>query len=77
MPTTPPAPLAALGARIRERRHDRGLSQEQLAEAADLSWSYVSQTERGQRNLTVRSLLKLAAGLDVDPADLVADLDPW
>lgn len=77
MPTTPPAPLANLGARIRQRRHELGLSQEQLAEAADLHWSYVSQCERGQRNLTVRSLLKIAGGLDTDAADLIADLEPW
>jgi len=62
------------GRRVRLRRHKLGFSQERLAEAAGLHWSYVSSVERGERNLTLASVLKLAHGLGVDPGKLVAGL---
>ncbi|HEX3901130.1 MAG TPA: helix-turn-helix transcriptional regulator [Mycobacteriales bacterium] len=66
--------LRALGERVRDLRREHGLTQERLAEHADLSWSYVSQVERGQRDLGVQNLLKLARGLKVSPGDLVNEL---
>jgi transcriptional regulator with XRE-family HTH domain len=63
-----------LGIRVRELRHGREFTQENLAERADLSWSYVSQVERGQHNLGVENLLKLARALDVPPGELVNNL---
>ncbi|MBU1360124.1 MAG: helix-turn-helix transcriptional regulator [Gammaproteobacteria bacterium] len=56
---------------IEERRTELGLSQERLAELADLSLSYVSLLERGQRNLTVFSAAKLAAALGMKVSELV------
>lgn len=76
MPTDAAA-LTILGDRIRALRHERGWSQEDLAEHADLHWSFVSHVERGSRNLSLRSLLKISHGLQVDPAVLVAGLEPW
>ena len=49
-----------------------GLTQEQLADAAGLHWTYVGQVERGERNLTYKSILRLAEGLAVDPRELFA-----
>jgi transcriptional regulator with XRE-family HTH domain len=66
--------LRLLGERVRELRHEHDLTQERLAEHADLSWSYVSQVERGQHDLGVQNLLKLARGLKVPPGDLVNGL---
>lgn len=66
--------LRLLGERIRDLRHEQGLTQEGLAHNADLSWSYIGQVERGQRDLGVQNLLKLARGLDVAPGDLVNGL---
>lgn len=66
--------LVGLGNRLRELRHAKGLSQESLADAADLHWSYVGQTERAERNITYKSILKLAQGLEVDPAELIKGL---
>lgn len=63
--------LVALGARLRVLRKSAGMSQEGLAEAAGLHWTYVSQAERGLRNLTYKSLLKLAKGLGVGVGALV------
>ena len=57
--------LQKLGIRLREIRHRRGLSQEALAYAADLERAYVSGVERGEFNVSVESLSRLAAALKV------------
>jgi transcriptional regulator with XRE-family HTH domain len=67
---------ATFGARVRARRQELGKSQEQLADDAGLHWTFVGQVERGQRNLALHNLLKLAAGLKIDPAELVRGLKP-
>lgn len=63
--------LVALGERLRRLRETAGMTQESLAHAAGLHWTYIGQIERGERNLTYRNLLRLARGLNVDPARLV------
>ena len=63
--------LLELGNRLRELRDAAGLTQEALAHAADLHWTYIGQIERGERNLTYKSLLRLAKGLGLDPQDLL------
>jgi transcriptional regulator with XRE-family HTH domain len=74
MPTSS-APLsdatAEFGRRVRARRTELGLSQEALADIAQLHWTFVGQVERGRRNLTLHNILKLAAALQVDPGELV------
>jgi len=73
----PISPAAGtLGQRIKRYRGRLGISQEALADRADLHWTFVGQVERGQRNLSLHNLLKIAAGLDVDPAKLVQGLEP-
>jgi transcriptional regulator with XRE-family HTH domain len=47
-----------------------------LAEQASVHWTFLGQVERGQRNLSLHNLLKLAAGLGVDPGELVRGLRP-
>jgi transcriptional regulator with XRE-family HTH domain len=73
---TTPTPLAVLGDRVRTCRRELGLSQQDLAERASLHWTFVGQVERGQRNLSLNNLLKLARALDVDPGVLVTGLSP-
>jgi transcriptional regulator with XRE-family HTH domain len=74
---TPISPaLETLGVRIRTRRNELGLSQEALADRAQLHWTFVGQVERAQRNLSFHNLLKLAQGLDIDPGKLVTGLKP-
>ena len=68
-----PCPTPGLGRRIRALRQDRHLSQEALAEKADLSTTYVSELERGRRDPSLSTLTALAAGLQVDLVDLVAE----
>jgi transcriptional regulator with XRE-family HTH domain len=74
--TAPPVSAAAkcFGERVRARRHELGRSQEQLADDCGLHWTFVGQVERGRRNLSLHNILKIAAGLQVDPGDLVRGL---
>jgi transcriptional regulator with XRE-family HTH domain len=58
------------GRRVRELRHGLGLTQEQLAERAELHWTYVSGIERGLRSPRLHVVAKLAKALNVDLADL-------
>ncbi len=75
MATEPISPAAkAFGERVRARRHELGESQERLAVACDLHWTFVGQVERGRRNLSLHNILKLAEGLQIDPGELVQGL---
>ena len=65
-----------LGERVRTRRRALGLSQETLAHQSGLHWTFVGQVERGQRNISLHNLLKLAAGLDMNAGELVCGLAP-
>ena len=60
------ATLAALGRAIRDHRVARGLSQEELGYRSRLDRTYVGSVERGERNATYETLVKLADGLEVD-----------
>ena len=64
-------PKAQLGERIRELRRRRGLSQEALADAAGLDRTYISSCERGKRNVSLLTLYRIAAALDVEPSALL------
>lgn len=59
-------PLQLLGDRIREARKAAGLSQEQAALQSDIDRSFMGQVERGQRNVSISTLLRLARVLDVN-----------
>jgi len=45
-----------LGRKVREMRATRDWFQEQMGEASDLHWTYIGQVERGERNLTLKSI---------------------
>jgi transcriptional regulator with XRE-family HTH domain len=63
--------LRKLGKNIREKRLTLGLTQEALADKAGLHFTYIGQTERGQRNVTCASLYKIAKALKVKGGDLL------
>ncbi len=60
----------AFGQAIRAVRSRRGVSQESLALQCGLDRTYISGIERGTRNPSLTNILKLAAALDIPPADL-------
>ncbi|MDQ3153865.1 MAG: helix-turn-helix domain-containing protein [Actinomycetota bacterium] len=62
------------GERVRTRRQELGWSQEQLAEACGAHWTFIGQVERGRRNISLHNILKIAEGLQLDPAELVRGL---
>lgn len=58
-------------ANIRDVRKNKGLTQEELAEKCDLHTSYLAGVERGERNITIQTLEKIAQGLEISPVDLL------
>jgi transcriptional regulator with XRE-family HTH domain len=54
-----------VGNRIRELRKAKGWTQEQLAEAASLHYSYIGGVERGDRNISLETLEKIIAAFQV------------
>lgn len=63
--------LVALGSAVRSTRAEMGLSQEALAVDADMDRSYVGGIERGEHNLTIMNLVKIAEALQVRPSELM------
>jgi transcriptional regulator with XRE-family HTH domain len=64
-----------IGDRIRSLRNDRGLTQEELAETASISVSYLSMMERGWRLGRLETLLDVAIALSVRLPELVSAAD--
>ena len=62
--------LAAFGRNVSRIRNERGLSQDKLAEKADLDRTFVSGIERGVRNPGIKTVLQIARALGVSVADL-------
>ena len=74
MDVSPSDPLPGFAQRLRRLRIERGLSQEALADLAQLDRTYVSSCEAGRRNVTLRTICRLAGALQVDPGVLVSGL---
>jgi transcriptional regulator with XRE-family HTH domain len=60
---------------LREQRLSRELSQEELALAADVDRTFVSQMERGIRQPTITTLIKLAGALGIQPSTLIVRME--
>jgi transcriptional regulator with XRE-family HTH domain len=69
-----PDPRIAFGRSIRRLRLQRGLSQEKLAELAELHRNYVGGVERGERNIALLNIVALAHALKVKPAKLLESI---
>ena len=65
--------LPALGDAIRDARKAHGLSQEALADASDIDRSHLGRIERGERNLTILNLKKIANALECPAWILLQD----
>ena len=65
--------LLAFGKAVREARGQRGISQEELAHRAGIDRSYMSSIERGEQNVGLISMQRVAWALDVSLSELVLD----
>jgi len=63
--------LKTIGANIKHYRVIIGLSQEKLAELAGLHRTYVGAVERGERNISVKNIAKIATALGIEPYQLM------
>lgn len=66
----PPDVLAAFGSRVRAIRKAQLWSQEELALACGLDRTYIGGVERGERNLSLANIHKIASALGVTPREL-------
>lgn len=64
--------LAALGQAVRGRRRELALSQEALADAAKIDRSHMGRIERGERNVTMLNMMRIAKALDMPLSKLIA-----
>lgn len=58
--------------RVRDRGVALGLSQEAAAVRCGIQWTQLGKVERGQRSLRLETIVKIAAGLDIDAGELVS-----
>lgn len=69
--------LEQFGAGVRARRIEMGLSQEKLAEFADMHRTYMGGIERGERNLCLENIVKLSRALRLKPSELMKVVDEF
>lgn len=62
-----------LGRNLRRYRESKGLSQEDFADTLGLHRTYVGGLERGERNLTLKSVERLSASISIDPLELLRE----
>jgi len=67
--------LKRLGATIRASRKAKDLSQESLADAAGIDRSHMGKIERGERNVTLLNLVRIASALGTKPSRILGDAD--
>ncbi|MCC5663450.1 helix-turn-helix domain-containing protein [Nostoc mirabile] len=67
--------LDKFGKRVRDERLQRGLSQEELAEKAELHRTYIGMIERGEKNITLINIGKIAKALAIAVDELLKDIN--
>jgi len=68
-------PMVAFGMRMKAMREQRGYSQERLAELARLHRTYIGGVERGERNVSLVNIWRIADALEISPSALFAVSD--
>jgi len=63
--------LIKFGKNVREKRKEKGLSQEQLSFKADLHRTYIGMIERAEKNITLSNIEKIAKALEVEIIELL------
>lgn len=69
-----PEPQQRIGENVRTLRVGRDWTQEELADACDLHPTEIGRLERGERDLRLSTIMRVARGLDVPPAELLDGL---
>ena len=64
--------LERVGKSIREKRKEKGLTQEELAENADVNPKFLGKVERGETNVSLLTLAKICDALGISPCELLA-----
>ncbi|WP_308206879.1 helix-turn-helix domain-containing protein [Mycobacteroides abscessus] len=64
-----------MGLNLRRYRKERGLSQESFADYVGVHRTYMGSVERGERNLTLQSLERMADFLEIDPRELLTEVE--
>ena len=67
-------PQVFFGQRVRELRIKLGMSQEALADASGLHRTYVGSVERGERNISLENMVRLARAMHTTPSNLLKDI---
>ncbi|UNU23973.1 helix-turn-helix domain-containing protein [Microcoleus vaginatus] len=67
--------LKIFGEQVRKLRKARGLSQEELAELAELHRNYIGGIERGERNVALLNMVRLAKALGVSLSELLEGIE--
>jgi len=62
------------GRRVRSLRKHHGLSQEKLSEMCELHPTYIGQIERGEKNASLETIMRICRGLEVSPAELFRNI---
>ncbi len=65
--------LVAFGQSVRDARRERGISQEELAHLSGVDRSYMSSIERGEQNVGLMSMSRVAAALGITLSELMLD----
>ena len=73
MPFKPPH-RRIVGEKIRACRQQKGLTQEKLAEKSDLHHNFIGEVERGNMNVSLDALVKIAKALSIRVRDLIGEL---
>lgn len=63
------------GELLKKLREEKNISQESLANEVDLDRTFISLMERGERQPSLATLFKLAAGLDKKPSEIIKQLE--
>ncbi|QSW90960.1 MULTISPECIES: helix-turn-helix transcriptional regulator [Flavobacterium] len=63
--------IASLGVHIRQLREKKGMSQQDLADDSEIRKTQIGRIERAEINTTIKTLIKIANALDVEPKELL------
>ncbi|MBW1616715.1 MAG: helix-turn-helix transcriptional regulator [Deltaproteobacteria bacterium] len=66
--------LKKFGTRVRQNRLDKGISQEELAELANVHRTYIGMIERGEKNITLNTMLNITNALGIKLTNLIEEL---